>query len=411
MRVHGDVVLALAGQGPRRWQWLQERDAPAAILLAGAVRDRCTGRLPWPPACRAEARAVLTQVESWLEAGLAVGGWIGYELGAALEGLGPAPARQGSPDYDLVAFDPDDLQPCQLPSAADATEPLPLPRALLEQQGAFEGQVRDALARIAAGEIYQVNLSVAAQVPAPGLIEQEAAALLAAVQAAQPVPFGFLMRGEDYALLSGSMERFLTVDAGLASSRPIKGTAPRSSDAALDRIHAGKLRRSEKECAENTMIVDMVRNDLGRVSERGTVTVPTLLACEPYATVWHLESEVHARLARPRAVADWLEATLPPASVTGCPKVQAMRVIAELEGRRRGPYCGTAGLWLPDGRADLSVGIRQLVLRDGTAQLSVGAGIVADSDPGREWLEVCLKARSALGLLGALSRRSDVGEP
>ena len=411
MLAHAEAVLALAGQGPRRWQWLQERDASAAVLAASAVRDRSCGRLSALPQARAQARAVLGQVQAWLQAGLAVGGWLGYEVGAALEGLAPQPSLHALPDYDLVAFDPRDLQPALLPAPGAPSLPLPLPASLLSQQASFEAQVQDALARIAAGEIYQVNLSVAAEVDAPGLMQQDAGALLAAAQAAQAVPYGLLMRGDGYALLSGSMERFLTVQAGLVRSRPIKGTAPRSRDAALDQCHAAYLMGSEKERAENTMIVDMVRNDLGRVAERGSVTVPILLACEPYATLWHLESEVQARLAQPADVARWLEATLPPASVTGCPKVQAMRVIAALEGRRRGPYCGAAGLWLPDGRADLSVGIRQLVLRAGTAQLSVGAGIVADSDPGREWSEVCLKAGSALGLLGALRGCRDAEAP
>ena len=396
------VALALSGAGPRRWQWLVQTGAQAAQLPATSVQDRLVVRLPPTPDCRGAAQEGLARIEAWLRQGLAVAGFVGYEIGAALEGLLPGPQDDPLPDLEVVAFHPADLQPCALPQAEPLGVELQLPPSLSSQQPAFEAAVADALQRIAAGEIYQVNLSLQADVATADLRDLAPLWLLAALQEAQPVPFGLYLRGDGYALLSGSMERFLTVEGGRVRSRPIKGTAPRDPDPVQDRECSVQLRASEKECAENTMIVDMVRNDLRRAARRGSVTVPTLLECVPYATVWHLESEVQAMLEDPAAVAQWLAATLPPASVTGCPKVQAMRVIAQLERRRRGPYCGTAGLWLPDGRADLSVGIRQLVLRSHRAELSVGAGIVADSEPRREWLELCWKARSALRLLGAM---------
>jgi len=396
------AAVAFCGAGPRRWRWLARAGTPAAALPLAAVQDRMSLQLPETMACRAAAQTALTQIESWLRAGLAVAGFIGYEIGAALEGQAPQAQEEPLPDLAVVAFHPEHLQPCALPTAPAHGSELPIPHDLSRQQRAYESAVADALERIGAGEIYQVNLSVQANIPTADLRDLPPLALLAAVQAAQPVPFGMYVRGDAFALLCGSMERFLTVQDGQVRSRPIKGTAPRDNDPATDADRARQLIGSQKECAENTMIVDMVRNDLRRASRPASVSVPTLLACVPYATVWHLESEVQAALADPAAVAQWLAATLPPASVTGCPKVQAMKVIAQLEGRRRGPYCGAAGLWLPDGSADLSVGIRQLVLRQHCAQLSVGAGIVADSHPHREWLELCWKARSGLRLLGAI---------
>jgi anthranilate/para-aminobenzoate synthase component I len=174
------------------------------------------------------------------------------------------------------------------------------------------------------------------------------------------------------------------------------------------------LLASAKERAENTMIVDMVRNDLSRVCAPGSVAVPHLLDCEPYTTLWHLESEVHGRMVGGARHGDLLSAILPPASVTGCPKVAAMGFIAGAEARRRGPYCGAMGLALAGGRADWSVGIRQLNVVDGRVQLSVGSGIVADSVAEREWAETCLKAAGGLlwlrRLVGLLAPRLS-GQP
>ena len=132
-----------------------------------------------------------------------------------------------------------------------------------------------------------------------------------------------------------------------------------------------------------------------------------LLACEPYATLWHLESEVIGQLQQGVSPAALLEATLPPASVTGCPKVAAMGFIAAAEARRRGAYCGALGLSLPGGRADWSVGIRQITLQGDLARISVGSGIVADSEPAAEWRETCLKAAGALAWLGRLTRAAE----
>jgi anthranilate/para-aminobenzoate synthase component I len=282
------------------------------------------------------------------------------------------------------------------------------PEDLLRQRNGFVASAREVLERIAAGEVYQVNLSAEVAVP----ISEWPAPLraLAAVQAVQPVPFAAVFRGQSHLLISGSMERFLAVRGAQVSSRPIKGTAPRRTDPLQDAAEARSLRASAKECAENTMIVDMVRNDLQRAARRGSVRVTDLLATEPYATLWHLESEIAASLTRPRRLDALLEATMPAASVTGCPKIQAMRVIAQLERRRRGPYCGAVGLALPGGPVDLAVAIRTLWLDEHQARFAVGAGLVADSVPEAEWLETCLKARSPLAILASIQEPRAIPE-
>lgn len=395
-------AFLLAGSGPRRWGLLP-RDGAALGLAPAAVLDRATWRLDGDPS---QARQVARQAQAWHDAGLAVAGWLGYEVGAALEGIDLQGGSLDMPDADLLAFHPDDLREVELQNVQIPPLNQADPPDLLRQAADLQAQVRHALEAIAAGEVYQVNLSVCAHLPGLTLPDRSLARLLGCLVAAQPVPLAFAWQGAGFRLLSGSMERFLHVDGDQVSSRPIKGTAPRDPEPLRDAGQARTLRESDKEVAENTMIVDMVRNDLQRACHWGTVQVPVLLEAIPYATLWHLESEIRGQLRDLHAGADLLEATLPPASVTGCPKVQAMQVIARLEQRRRGPYCGTAGVWLADGRADWSVGIRQVVLDERGAWLSVGAGIVADSQPDREWEEIRLKAQGALRWLRACERAS-----
>jgi para-aminobenzoate synthetase component 1 len=387
--LHYDLAMALTGRGTRRWQILDPGVAAVGLPVA-AVRDR------WLASADEDPHKTLQRLQTWHDAGLAVAGWLGWEFGASLAGV-PTAHHGEQPSADLRAFSPGDLQPIELPEARLPTVAEDLPLAMPEWQRLqpdFLAQVAAALESIAAGEIYQVNLSVALQVAAAGRAVQPLPDYLAAVQAVQPVPLAFAWQGEAGVLVSGSMERFLQVVDGRVSSRPIKGTAPTGA--------AQRLPLDAKEVAENTMIVDMVRNDLRRVCRSGSVRVPALCEVEPYATVAHLESEVEGQLQDPHDAATLLAATLPPASVAGCPKVQALRVIARLERRCRGPYCGALGYWLPDGRADWSVGIRQAWLDASGATVQVGAGIVADSQPEREWQELQWKARATLAWLGRL---------
>lgn len=390
-----DVAVVIAGGGARRWLGQQTQ--------AQAVRDRDIRHLRqfWvdPQRPQPSALAILQALDADLQAGFAVAGYWSYELGAALE---RTPRRGPLPDAAWLTFAPGALQAVALPEAVVAAEDVTLPADLLRQERAFLRSAADVAERIAAGEVYQVNLTAEFSVamPRPQLL-----AAVAAVRQAQSVPYAAAMRLGDVVLISGSMERFLRAQGGTVSSRPIKGTTARGRDATEDAARRAQLANQPKELAENTMIVDMVRNDLQRACEVGSVRVPTLLHCEPYATLWHLESEVHGTLQEPGHLAPLLAATMPPASVTGCPKIQAMEVLDHLEQRPRSVYCGALGLAWPDGSADLAVAIRTMWWHAGRAHTAVGAGLVADSVAQAEWQETCLKARSALRTLQALGAR------
>ena len=348
-------------------------------------------------------------IDEQLDAGLGVAGVIGCSLGAALEGIAsPSAARRSlpridEPDLDLLCFDPAAITLAPLPTfAAPALDAVSLPRTLLRQRARFIAGAGAILERIAAGEVYQVNLTCGFEVSAPSFLRHAPPLSVAGLQQlVQPVPFGLVMQTPSGRLVSGSMERFLSSRDGVVRSRPIKGTAPRGADAASDAANATALADSAKERAENTMIVDMTRNDLSRVARVGSVVVETLLQPVAYRTVWHLESEVRAELPAELPTSALLAATMPPASVTGCPKIRALETIAELEDRPRRSYCGAVGVALPGGVQDWSVGIRMARVHQNTARIDVGAGIVADSLPEAEWAETCAKARSALALLAA----------
>lgn len=410
---HPDLLAAAwAGVGPRAWPAFAETGRPGGAmgLPVAAVQQRICLRLRGDGGDRDRIRALLQRIDALNHDGLGVAGWLGYELGVALEDIPlPRPEAGGPPDAELVVFAPESLRSLPLTplaaraaTAAAATQAVQRPPPeLARQRGAWLAAVSAALERIQAGGFYQVNLSVCFDVPAAGVAQLPLITALAAILQSQPVSLAMVFEGQNYRLLSGSMERFLALADGQVSSRPIKGTAARGVGAADEALRAGLL-GSAKERAENTMIVDMVRNDLGRVCAPGSVRVTELLTCEPYATLWHLESDVVGRVRG--GMAGLLEATLPPASVTGCPKVAAMGFIAAAEARRRGAYCGALGVSLPGGRADWSVGIRQLTLLNGSARISVGSGIVADSDPDAEWRETCLKAAASLAWLQQLIR-------
>ena len=402
-RPPADAAFVLAGHGSRRWHALQGRGAADACAwvaradVAAAVAPRFdrADRVR----ARTEATGVLDQIDRWLHAGLAVAGWLGFEVGVALEGLAVSPRRGDLPDAHLCAFRPDRLQHSPLPAPAAAVRTRALPRALTRQRKAYLARVEAALDAIHSGEVYQVNVTVAARTLRAALELPDVGACVAAALAVQPVPLAAAFRGDGHLLVCGSMEEFLAVTAGSVRSRPIKGTSRRGRSPAADEALRRGLVESTKETAENTMIVDMVRNDLQRACHWGSIEVASLCQAEAYASLWHLESEVRGTLRAADGLAPLLAATLPPASVTGCPKVQACHVIDRLESRWRGPYCGTYGLALPDGTSQWAVGIRQVVVGAGWAEIAAGAGIVADSVPAREWAETCLKARSGLALL------------
>lgn len=215
-----------------------------------------------------------------------------------------------------------------------------------------------------------------------------------------PAPYGALLRHGELSVLSTSPERFLAVSpAGVAESRPIKGTRPRGRDAGEDERLAADLASSAKDRAENLMIVDLVRNDLARVAEPGTVEVPGLFDVESYATVHQLVSTVRARLRPDRSAVDCVRAAFPGGSMTGAPKLRTMEILDDLEAGPRGVYSGALGWFGVDGALDLAMVIRTVVLSGATVRYGVGGAIVADSDPVAEYEETAVKAAPLLSLL------------
>ena len=225
--------------------------------------------------------------------------------------------------------------------------------------------------------------------------------LYARLRQGNPAPFaGYFDLGEAI-LLSASPERFLRVDNGAVQARPIKGTRPRGPNPDEDRRLAQELLHSAKDRAENVMIIDLLRNDLGRVCSYGSIQLPAVCRLESYPYVHHLVSEVAGRLRPGMGAVDLLRAAFPGGSVTGAPKVRAMEIIAEIEPTVRGPYCGSLAYLGFDGSMDSSILIRTFTLAHGWLQFPVGGGIVADSTPAAEYAETLHKAE---GLLRALPR-------
>ena len=247
-----------------------------------------------------------------------------------------------------------------------------------------------------AGDIFQANLSQRLLSPATcGPVT-----LYERLRRTNPAPFAGLFLHDDWAIISASPERFLHLENGGVVTRPIKGTRRRSATPEADLFSKDELRESDKDQAENVMIVDLLRNDLSRVCEPGSVRVPMLCEVETYATVQHLVSEVCGRLRPGVTVWDLFAATCPGGSISGAPKVRAMEIIAELEPTVRGPYTGSLFYATTPQQADSNLLIRTFVLRHGWLQCSVGGGIVAQSDPAAEYAETWHKAAGMLRALG-----------
>jgi aminodeoxychorismate synthase component I len=263
------------------------------------------------------------------------------------------------------------------------------------------------LQEIAAGNVYQANYSQRLTLEVP----TDPWALYGALRRRNPAPFAAYLSLPDAAILSSSPERFLRLDdARHVESRPIKGTRARGRDAAGDRRQSRELARSLKDRAENLMIVDLVRNDLGRVCTPGSIAVPEMMEIEAYAAVFQLVSTVAGELATGRDAFDLLAATFPPGSMTGAPKLAAMTLLEELESVRRGIYAGALGYFDVRGGLDLSVVIRTLVCQQGRAHLHVGGGIVADSSPEAEFLESLDKAKAPLAAVAECEASDEAPE-
>jgi para-aminobenzoate synthetase component 1 len=259
----------------------------------------------------------------------------------------------------------------------------------------YETAVRRVIEYIHAGDCFQVNLSQRLLAP----LREPPLELYGRLRSLNPSPFAAYYDAGDFQVLSTSPERFLQVNNGCVSTRPIKGTRPRYVSPEGDRAVVDELMQNPKDRSENVMIVDLLRNDLGKVCEFGSVRVPTLCTVETFPFVHHLVSEVTGKLKPGFGLFDLWAAAFPGGSVTGAPKVRAMEIISELEPTARGPYCGSLG-WLGwDGSSDSNILIRTFTAARGWVQFPVGGGIVVDSNPAREYEETLHKAT---GLLRAL---------
>ena len=257
--------------------------------------------------------------------------------------------------------------------------------------------VQRAKAYIASGDIYQVNLSQRLSTST----DLPPAELYTRLRQLSPVPYGAYLDCGDFHILSASPERFLhfSPSSRTVETRPIKGTRPRGLTPELDRKLAVELLHSEKDLAELLMIVDLERNDLGRVCEIASIHVPERVALESYSNIHHLVATVKGTLRRDADRIDLLKSCFPGGSITGAPKIRAMELIDELEPTNRGVYTGAIGYFGFDGTMDLNIAIRTCILKEGRAYFHVGGGIVADSEPEAEYQETLDKASSWLAVL------------
>jgi para-aminobenzoate synthetase component 1 len=435
--------------GPRaRYSYLAP--GPASFIAGGGADVR--GEHPWPGASHAAPPAARNPF-AWLDrfqsayapapvsapvpfAGGVIG-FLGYECGAVLERT-PRHDTLG-PDFALGLYDtvfawdhaetrfwlisngmPETAPAARMARAERRARTMldrlgaPVPRLACAPALDFhpavsratqEARIARAIAYIEAGDIFQANITAGFRAARAGA---HAASLYAALRANNPAPFGaYLACGADFALASVSPERFLTLSpAGEIEARPIKGTRARGAWPGADAALAAELQASAKDRAENLMIADLLRNDIGRVARIGSVHVPLLAALESFAHVHHLVSCVRGRLRPGLTATDLLRATFPGGSITGAPKIRAIEIIHELEQQARGPYCGSL-FWLgEDGAMDSSILIRTAVITRDEVTIQAGGGIVADSDPALEYEELLTKATPLLAALSCAENKS-----
>jgi len=273
--------------------------------------------------------------------------------------------------------------------------------ALDQTRNAYVQCISRALEKIRAGESYQVCLTNRIRAPFDG----DPLALYRLVRSRNPAPFSAFLRTDEFSILDTSPERFLSIDqAGVVETRPIKGTIRRSRDPIDDLRLADELSRSDKNRAEHLMIVDVLRNDLGRVARFGSVRVVQLMAIESHATVHHIVSCVRAELSGSYDAIDCLRAAFPGGSITGAPKPRTMEIIDKLETSPRGVYSGALGYLSLDGAIDLSIVIRTAVIANGAISIGVGGGVVATSDPQSEFDEAMLKGAALMDAIREYER-------
>ncbi|MGA0562185.1 aminodeoxychorismate synthase component I [Ancylobacter sp. VNQ12] len=393
--------------GVARWNGEREADAPLDALRA-RLKTYAQPRLPGDAAFQAGAA-----------------GYIAYEAGRLFDRFPTAAPEAGEgPEIDLgfydltLAFDMagrrafvistgwPESDPAQRSRRArerleDATARLaaPLPelgatvaadrwRSNFEAES-YKAAVGRVIEYIRAGDIFQANFTQRFETE---IGEVDPFALYDQLRRANPATFAALIVNEDRTIASSSPERFVKLTGAQVETRPIKGTVPRSVEPTLDAFRGRELTTSEKDRAENVMIVDLLRNDLSRVCRPGTVKVPRLCGLETYANVHHLVSVVTGTLEEGRDGLDLMAASFPGGSITGAPKIRAMEIIHELEQRPRGVYCGSIGYIGFDGTMDFNIAIRTVTVEGGVASFGVGGGITTLSDPVAEYEESLTKA-------------------
>ena len=343
----------------------------------------------------ADVEAALQRIEAGLAQGLHAAGFFSYELGYALQErlIASMPAGRTLPLLWFGLFrEPARVPSWELDGFFGALAPPPpitdaFPRLDADGHAAKIGRILDYLRE---GDAYQVNLTF----PIDFRYDGDPLALYAALRVSQPVAHGGIVRFDDATILSVSPELFLDMAASHATTRPMKGTVPRQETPEADELAKSELSADPKQRAENLMIVDLLRNDLSRISEIGSVEVSNLFNVETYPTFHAMASTVTSRLLPGTSLRDLIPAVFPCGSITGAPKLRAMQIIRELEEAPREVYTGSIGALAPDGDLRFNVAIRTATLRtDGVGRYDVGSGIVADSEASAEYAECLLKAR------------------
>jgi len=364
----------------------------------------------------AEVEPALAALAAAREEGLFAAGYFAYELCYALE---PRLARLAHPPgppllwfglfrraEELSGSEADAWLMAHIRGRAYAG-----PLRLGETQDGYAEKFARVRDYILAGDAYQVNLTFAARFAFAG----DPLALYARLRGRAEAGHGAYVDDGTRHILSFSPELFFAIENGTITARPMKGTAPRGTDEKDDARIAARLKASEKDRAENLMIVDLIRNDIGRVAKTGSVGVEELFAVETYPTVHQMVSTVRGALREDVTPADLVRALFPCGSVTGAPKLRAIEIIRELENAPRGLYCGAIGVFAPDGSGVFNVAIRTLTIEGGQGTLGIGGGIVADSKADSEYAECLIKARffeegrPALSLIETLRFDAGVG--
>jgi para-aminobenzoate synthetase component I len=343
----------------------------------------------------AEVAPALAAAERARAKGAWVAGSIAYEAGFALEPklARLMPRRRPGPLVALGIFDAPESADTLLAQAAEEgrTTAMTAPEPAIGRR-AYGNAARKVFDYIAAGDCYQVNLTFPM---AARLLSGTPLGLYGALRRTGAVGHGaYVDLGEGPVIVSRSPELFFRLETGgRIIARPMKGTAPRDPDPARDAAIAAALQASEKDRAENLMIVDLLRNDIARIARVGSVKVPALFAMERYSTVHQMTSTVEGQLEAAPSLPSLMAALFPCGSVTGAPKIRAMEIIREVEPAPRGVYCGAIGWMSPDGQADFSVAIRTLAVSGDRIVMNVGGGLTHGSTADGEWEEALWKAR------------------